>query len=173
MSVQRHSDVAQTFKSAVSRAFKPAAAVSLTALGPLLDALPTWKSAIQQTWKSNAARNWNLVWRVSCSELLARWKRRELSSPSPRPSPQGRGRCQARRSHSVRARRLVARPAWLPLPWGEGRGEGELGRRTDAAAQNVFGTRETEPQFLAALDKNVRAPERCELRTSRVPRFGN
>ena len=31
-----------------------------------------------RTGWSNAARNWNLVWRVSCSE-----KRRELSSPSP------------------------------------------------------------------------------------------
>jgi len=46
------------------------------------------------------------------------------------------------------------------------RGEGELGRRTDAAALNVFGPRETEPQFLAVLDKNVRAPEECEMRTS-------
>ena len=54
----------------------------------------------------------------------------------------------------------------LPLPRGEGRGEGELVRRTDAAALNVFGPRETEPQFLAALDKNVRAPEKCEMRTS-------
>ena len=44
-----------------------------------------------------------------------------------------------------------------PSPWGEGWGEGERGRRTNAAAQNVFGTRETEPQFLAAWDKNVRA----------------
>ncbi|MEI7938491.1 MAG: hypothetical protein WCK27_17530, partial [Verrucomicrobiota bacterium] len=30
-----------------------------------------------------------------------------------------------------------------------------------AAAQNVFGTRETEPQILAAWDKNVRAPVTC------------
>ena len=30
--------------------------------------------------------------------------------------------------------------------------------RTIAAAQYVFGPRETEPQFLVALDKNVRAP---------------
>ena len=45
-----------------------------------------------------------------------------------------------------------------PSPLGRGWGEGERGCRTDAAAQNVFGTRETEPQFLAALDKNVRAP---------------
>ena len=42
---------------------------------------------------------------------------------------------------------------WLMTSlWGEGRGEGERGRRTDAAAQNVAGTRETEPQFLVALD---------------------
>jgi len=34
------------------------------------------------------------------------------------------------------------------LSWGEG----ELGRRTDAVGQNVSGTRETEPQILAALD---------------------
>ena len=33
-----------------------------------------------------------------------------------------------------------------------GRGEGERGRRTDAAAQNVSGTRATEPQLLAALN---------------------
>ena len=40
----------------------------------------------------------------------------------------------------------------LEQPWRE------LDRRTVAAGQNVFGTRETEPQNLAALDKNVRAP---------------
>jgi hypothetical protein len=50
--------------------------------------------------------------------------------------------------------------------WGEGWGEGERGRRTDAAAQNDCGTRQTEPQFLAALDKNVRAPK--NLRCARV-----
>ena len=72
-------------------------------------------------------------------------------------SPQGEG------ARSVVARdvwmpRFVAtRPIVFPLLWGEGWGEGELGRRTDAAAQNVFGTRETEPQILAVLDKNVRA----------------
>ena len=69
---------------------------------------------------------------------------------------QGRGRGQARRSHIVRTRRLVARPAWLPLLWGEGRGEGELGRRTDAVGQNGFGMREAEPQILVALDIPVR-----------------
>ena len=110
----------------------------------------------RRTFLSNAARNWPLVWRVTCTELLAAWKRREVSSPSPRPSPQGRGRGQARLSHIGRTRRFVARPAWLPLLWGEGWGEGERGRRTDVAAQNVFGPRETEPQFLAALDKIVR-----------------
>ena len=104
---------------------------------------------------SNAARNWNLIWRVAGAELLARWKGREPRSPSPRPSPQGRG--QARLLHIGRTRRFVARPSLLPL-LGEGWGEGERGRRTDAAAQNVFGLRETEPQFLAALDRNVRAP---------------
>ncbi|MEI7940941.1 MAG: hypothetical protein WCK27_30070, partial [Verrucomicrobiota bacterium] len=41
--------------------------------------------AHRRTRMSNAARNWPLVWRVTCSELLAAWKRRELSSPSPRP----------------------------------------------------------------------------------------
>ena len=40
-----------------------------------------------------------------------------------------------------------------PSPWGEGRGEGELGRRTDAVGQNGFAMRETEPQILAALDR--------------------
>jgi len=45
-------------------------------------------------------------------------------------------------------------------------------RRHAAAAQNVFGTRETEPQFLAALDENVRAPKNvsCALvASSRQP----
>ena len=36
-------------------------------------------------------------------------------------------------------------------------GEGERGRRTDAAAQNGFAMRETEPQILAALDIHGRA----------------
>ena len=129
--------------------------------------------------------------RVSCSELLAPWKRRELSSPSPQPSPQRRGRGQARRLQSVRARRLVARPAWLPLPWGEGRGEGELGsRRCHGASRSEHDTHQTRFRFLAAwgilvrwwafgltitqrrtrmsaLQSPVPTPlEKCELRTS-------
>ena len=75
-------------------------------------------------WKSNAARNWNLVWRVSGSELLALWKGRKPRSPSPRPSPRGRGKYQARLSPIGRTRKLVARPPWLPLLWGEGWGGG-------------------------------------------------
>ena len=42
-------------------------------------------------------------------------KRRKPHSPSPRPSPRGRGRYQARLSPIGRTRKLVARPAWLPL----------------------------------------------------------
>ena len=44
-------------------------------------------SAADRRWlESNAARNWNLVWRVSGSELLAVWKRRKPSScPYPLP----------------------------------------------------------------------------------------
>ena len=53
---------------------------------------------------------------------------------------------------------IHAEDVGIDKPPGEVWGEGERGRRTDAAAQNVFGPRETEPQFLAALDKNVRAP---------------
>ena len=68
------------------------------------------------------------------------------------PSPLGRRRCEARLSPIGRTRKLIARPPWLPLLWGAGWGEGERGRRTDAAAQDVFGPRETEPQFLAASD---------------------
>ena len=78
--------------------------------------------------------------------------------PHPGPLPKGEGEGQARLSHIGRTRKLVERPAWLPLLWGDGGGKGERGRRTDPAAHYVFGTCETEPQFLAALDKNVRAP---------------
>ena len=45
-----------------------------------------------RTLMSNAAGNRNLVWRVSCSELLAPWKRREFSSPSPRPDRKSENR---------------------------------------------------------------------------------
>jgi len=107
---------------------------------------------------SHAARNWNLVWWVTGSELLALWKGRKPRSPSPRPSRQRRGRTIGRvaTNRGLQPSRVTADRA--PSPWGEGRGEGERGHRIDAAAQNVFGPRETEPQFLAALDKNVGAP---------------
>ena len=62
----------------------------------------------------------------------------------------------------------MARPAWLPLLWGEGWGEGERGRRTDAAAQYVFGPRATEPQFLAALGLPV-GPSEGERGCSVLP----
>ena len=46
-------------------------------------------------------------------------------------------------------------------------GEGERGCRTDAAVQNAFGPRETEPQFLAALDR--RSDPRLGLNSYRFP----
>ena len=149
-----------------------------------------------RTCLSNAARNWNLVWRVSGSELLALWQRRPRS-PSPRPSPEERenyrprgdksrhpdisrddrpsplslGRGPARLPHIGRTRKLVARLPWLPLLWGEGWGEGERGRRTDAAAQNVFGACETEPQFLSEIPDNPKGipPQSPELRAASYP----
>ena len=118
---------------------------------------------------SNATRSWNLVWRVSCSELLALWQGRKPRSPSPRPSPPGRGRTIGRVATNRGIQASRATPDRAPSPWGEGWGEGERGRRTDAAAQNVFGTRETEPQFLAALDGSspVAFANQPDLETSR------
>src|SRR6266567_9642049 len=51
---------------------------------------------------------------------------RDAPFPSPRPSPRGRGRIAARSGTGPDA--LVCREtpaAWLPLPKGEGRGEGK------------------------------------------------
>ena len=76
--------------------------------------------------------------------------------PSPRPSPQRRGRTIGRVATNRSSQRSRTTTDRAPSPWGEGWGEGELGRRTVAAAQYVFGTRETERQFLAASGANDR-----------------
>ena len=55
-----------------------------------------------RTFLSNAARNWPLVWRVTCSELLAPWKRRELSSPRPDGRSEIRRRAEIRRANISR-----------------------------------------------------------------------
>ena len=67
-----------------------------------------------------------------------------------------RGHCRTERRKEWVPRFVATRPIVLPLLWGEGWGEGERGRRTVAAAQYVFGTRETERQFLAASGANDR-----------------
>ena len=69
----------------------------------------------------------------------------------PGPLPKGEGELSPAWQQIEASRHLARRPTEHPLLWGEGWGEGERGCRTDAAAQNVFGPRETEPQFLAAL----------------------
>ena len=93
------------------------------------------------------------TWSGGCqAQNSALWKRRKPRSPSPQPSPQGEGALSAVVRDVWTLRFVTTRPIVLPLLWGEGRGEGERGRRTDAATQNVSGTRETEPQFLVALD---------------------
>ena len=55
-------------------------------------------------------------------------------------------------------RTICERRAWhLPLPWGEGWGEGELSsRRFHGASSSEQVTLQTRGQFLAALDVNVR-----------------
>ena len=79
---------------------------------------------------------------------------RRPRSPSPLPSPQRRG------SHAGRATNLRMRPigesrAWpLPLLWGEGRGEGELGLLPcHSASSSESDTLQTRFQFLVALGR--------------------
>ena len=47
-------------------------------------------------------------------------------------------------------------PKILPLPGGEGWGEGERGHRTIAADPNTSGTLQTEPQMLVAFGEGTR-----------------
>ncbi|MEI7941472.1 MAG: hypothetical protein WCK27_32745, partial [Verrucomicrobiota bacterium] len=72
-------------------------------------------------------------------------------------SPQGRG-SHAGRATSLRARTLCERRAGhLPLPWGEGWGEGELiSRRFRGASSSEPDPLQTRFQFLTALDILVR-----------------
>jgi len=84
------------------------------------------------------------------------------SSPSPRPSPSGRGRIVLSRSASRWASACSRAGLWsLPLPGGEGRGEGERGGRTAAADPSTPDALPTVPQILVQLGKHVRAPVRA------------
>ncbi len=80
-----------------------------------LPAGPARHSASQRTRLSNAAKNWNLAWRVSGSELLAPWKRREPRSPHPGPLPKGEGELSAARRQIEASRHLARRPTEHPL----------------------------------------------------------
>ena len=94
------------------------------------------------------------TWSGGCQDPnSALWKGRKPRSPSPRPSPQRRGRTIGRGATNRSLQTSRPTTARAPSLGGVGWGEGERGRRTDAAAQNVFGPRETEPQFLAALGR--------------------
>ena len=87
---------------------------------------------------------------------------RQSSSPSPQPSPLRRGR------HIGGAARLRGRPwlerraCYLPLPKGEGWGEGEARNRTVTTCEDEPCALEFRLQFLVALDRNVRAPSRWQ-----------
>ena len=67
-------------------------------------------------------------------------------------TPEERGNCSPVGGRIERYELAKDAVEGAPAPLGRDIwGEGERGCRTDAAAQNVFGPRETEPQFLAAL----------------------
>ena len=81
--------------------------------------------------------------------------------PHPGP-PRGRGRTIGRVATNRGLQTARATADRAPSPWGEGWGEGERGRRTVAAAQYVFGPRETEPQFQLAVARGSLPPQRDE-----------
>ena len=64
--------------------------------------------------------------------------------PHPGPLPWGEGEAKPDSRISALSQARSARPTWLPLPKGEGWGEGEQGHQTIAARRNVSGTLQIE-----------------------------
>jgi len=86
--------------------------------------------------------------------------------PHPSPLPRGEGATLAA-LRVCGCARLCERWAWpLPLPWGEGWGEGELGsRRFHGASSSEHDTLQTRFQFLAVWDIPVRSKPRKATRS--------
>ena len=76
--------------------------------------------------------------------------------PHPKPLPRGEGAPWSTRWRSWRAWNGERLAGVLPLPQGEGWGEGEVGGRTAAAHQNASGPPPAKPEILEALDIPVR-----------------
>ena len=72
--------------------------------------------------------------------------------------------------HSWDARLGYMLPTILPLPKGEGRGEGEQGGRIAVASPNAPGTLRTAPQILVALAEGV-CPTLRRGRNNRLSRI--
>ncbi len=77
----------------------------------------------------------------------------EVSSPSPRPSPRGRGNCFRPFLLNTRRRKGFRQPKILPLPAGEGWGEGPYALTT----------------YLNSTQCSLRERAGCVLETSRKP----